>query len=111
MKIFKKVIKKVPLPLMFVTFVLAVLMLAAGPLSAAPNCDSDGDTFIKDSKYCRNKYEGPYDCDDSTHSDTNDCSGGSGGNTAPDPYNLARASFATRALNSALRCLLFRFMV
>lgn len=46
---------------------------------AAPNCDADGDGFIKDNKYCRNRYPGPYDCDDGAFSASNDCSGSSGG--------------------------------
>jgi len=33
---------------MFVTFVMAVLMFAVSPLSAAPNCDSDGDEYFRD---------------------------------------------------------------
>ena len=53
MKTPKKVIEKISLPLMFVTFVMAVLMFAVSPVSAAPNCDSDGDEYFKNSgKWC-----------------------------------------------------------
>jgi len=44
----KKVIEKISLPLMFVTFVMAVLMFAVSPVSAAPGCrDADGDGYYK----------------------------------------------------------------
>ena len=40
MKTPKKVIEKISLPLKFVTFVMAVLMFAVSPVSAAPDCDN-----------------------------------------------------------------------
>jgi len=61
MKTPKKVIEKISLPLMFVTFVMAVLMFAVNPVSAAPDlcqdpdkvfCDQDGDGYIRDHKKC-----------------------------------------------------------
>ena len=48
MKTPKKVIEKISLPLMFVTFVMAVLVFAVSPVSAAPGCvDADGDLYDK----------------------------------------------------------------
>ena len=66
---------------------------------AAPNCDSDNDGYIKDSgKWCTGD---PFDPDDSDPCNPDEnasaCSGGGGGGDAPDPYNLARVSFANRA--------------
>ena len=63
MKTPKKVIEKISLPLMFVMFVVAVLMFAVSAVSAAPNCDGDGDFYFKDSgKWCDGV---PFDPDDS----------------------------------------------
>ncbi len=71
MKTPKKVIEKISLPLMFVTFVMAVLMFAVSPVSAAPGlcglgdfCDQDEDTFFKNHKKC-GVCGGETDCDDS----------------------------------------------
>jgi len=67
---------------------------------AAPNCDADGDLHLKNNRKC-----GGDDPDDSDPCipdlEADACSGAGGGgggtgSTAPDPYNLARASFATR---------------
>jgi len=75
--------------LLVLIFAITTVVPVSGPVAvlspistawAAPNCDVDGDGFITDSGYCRNRYPGPYDCDDSTSSATNDCSGsGTGG--------------------------------
>jgi len=72
MKTPKKVIEKISLPLMFVTFVMAVLMFAVSPVSAAPNrcgvfCDQDNDGYFKDHKRCPADCDGNegIDCDDS----------------------------------------------
>jgi hypothetical protein len=73
MKTPKKVIEKISLPLMFVTFVMAVLVFAVSPVSAAPSecsevfCDQDGDGVYKDHKRCR-------DCGYGTDDDDDDCS-------------------------------------
>ena len=76
MKTPKKVIEKISLPLMFVTFVLAVLMFAVSPVSAAPPsqcgtdfCDQDGDGFIRDHKKCPLFCEGVKDLDDDVCTD------------------------------------------
>lgn len=102
MKTFNNAMGKVPPPLMFVTFVLTVFVLTVGSVSAAPNCDHDGDSYFTGKGRCVNEY--PPDPDDSDpcivpegYTPAPDCSSGGGGSTAPDPYNLARASFATRA--------------
>ena len=59
MKTPKKVIEKISLPLMFVTFVMAVLVFAVSPVSAAPDlcgpgdfCDQDSDDLIRNHKKC-----------------------------------------------------------
>jgi len=58
MKTTKKVIEKISLQLMFVTFVVATMMFAVGPVSAAPKqcdesfCDQDCDGLFKDHKRC-----------------------------------------------------------
>jgi len=70
MKTPKKVIEKISLPLMFVTFVMAVLVFAVSPVSAQDLCiggnfcDRDDDTYIRDHKKC-DGCEGITDCDDS----------------------------------------------
>lgn len=103
MKIFKNAVRKIPPPLMLVTFVLTVLVLTVSPVSAAPNCDSDDDGYFKDSgRWCDGDPADPDDNDpcmvpEGYEPDPDLCSTGGGGSTEPDPYNLARASFATRA--------------
>jgi len=70
MKTPKKVIEKITLPLMFVMFVMAVLVFAVSPVSAAPDqcalvfCDQDDDGFFRDHKKCPNACGGSIDCDD-----------------------------------------------
>ncbi len=83
MKTPKKVIEKISLPLMFVTFVMAVLMFAVSPVSAeAPCdpgyfCDRDGDGWIRAHKKCELICEGDEysytDCDDSFYADDGSC--------------------------------------
>lgn len=79
-----------------------------GPVSvswAAPNCDSDNDNFESDKgKWCNGEPADPDDSDpcivpEGFTPDPDLCGdgGSDGGGDAPDPYNLARASFATRA--------------
>lgn len=73
MKICKQVIEKISIQLMLVTFVLAVLMFAVSPVSAARPaecdlnfCDRDGDGFFKDHKRCAlSLCAVAIDCDDS----------------------------------------------
>ena len=67
MKTPRKVIEKISLPLMFVTFVMAVLVSAVSPVSAAPSCDGDGDGYYKVSgKRCDGDPNGAFfDPDDS----------------------------------------------
>ena len=99
----EKAIEKISLLLMIVTIVLTLLMLAISPVSAAPNCDRDNDTYDSDKgKQCDGDPVDPDDSDpcivpDGLEPDPALCSdggGGDGGDTnAPDPYNLARASF------------------
>jgi len=75
----KKVTEKISLPLMFVTFVMAVLMFAVSPVSAAPPpaecdinfCDQDDDGFFRVHKKCA--CVGEIDCDDSVTDPTNTC--------------------------------------
>lgn len=83
-----KTLKLTSIILVFI-LVTATVMQVSGPVAglipvstawAAPNCDADSDDYFKDNKYCRNRFPGPYDCDDKTFSETNDCSG-SGGTT------------------------------
>jgi hypothetical protein len=70
MKMPRKVIEKISLPLMFVTFVMAALVFAVTPVSAAPNqcaevfCNQDGDDFFRDHKKCPDACGGSIDCDD-----------------------------------------------
>jgi hypothetical protein len=81
MKTLKKAIEKISLPLMFVTFTMAVLMFAVSPVSAAPDlctdpgnfCDQDGDDLIRDHKKCPLACwsEYPLDCDDNVFNDEN----------------------------------------
>ena len=72
MKTPKKVIEKISLALMFVMFVMAVLMFAVSPVSAAPVtcdpnfCDQDGDDYYRVHKRC------PADCGDSEGIDCDD---------------------------------------
>jgi hypothetical protein len=75
MKTPKKVIEKISLPLMFVTFVMAVLMFVVSPLSAqggvcdAGNfCDRDSDGAIRVHKKCE-----AAECGVPTDDDDNDC--------------------------------------
>jgi hypothetical protein len=84
MKTPKKVIEKILLQLMFVTFILAVLMLAVIPVSAAPPpvgcyagsfCDQDSDEYIRDHKKCTECGGEVKDCDDSVTDPTNTCDG------------------------------------
>ena len=86
-------------PLMFVMLVLAAVMLSVGTVSAGPNCDADGDLVLKAHPKCGG--DDPNDSDpcvpDPTAEACSSGGGGSGGEIAPDPFNLARASFATRA--------------
>ena len=78
----KKVIEKISLPLMFVTFVMAVLVFAVSPVSAQDAqlcdglnfCDRDDDTYIRDHKKCRHcDPQEPLDCDDNDQDFSNDC--------------------------------------
>jgi hypothetical protein len=84
MKIPKKVIEKISPQLMFVSFVLAVLMFAVGPVSAAPPlaecykgsfCDQDSDEYIRAHKKCWECGGQGTDCDDSFTDPTNTCAG------------------------------------
>ena len=81
MKTPKKVIEKISLPLMFVTFVMAVLVFTVSPVSAQDFdlciglnfCDRDDDTYIRDHKKCRHcETEEPSDCDDNDQNFSND---------------------------------------
>ena len=79
---------------------IPVFALAASPgIRAAPGCvDADGDDIAKNHpKWCPNGWD-PDDNDPcNPNREATACSGGGGGgDTGPDPYNLARASFATR---------------
>ena len=70
MKTPRKVIEKISLPLMFITFVMAVLVFVVNPVSAAPNqcgevfCNQDNDSFFRDHKKCPDACGGSIDCDD-----------------------------------------------
>lgn len=87
----------VPLTLIF-------SIAAMSEIWAAPGCvDADSDTFDKyHRKWCPTG-DDPDDNDpcvvpEGESPDPGACdTGGGGGDTGPDPYNLARASFATRA--------------
>lgn len=99
MKANQILIGRVSIPPTFVAIVLMAIMVTAGQVSAAPDCDGDNDGYFKVSgKWCDGN---PYDPDDNDPCNPDEysvaCSGGSGGggDTGPDPYNLARAAFAT----------------
>jgi hypothetical protein len=100
MKTIIRLLESNPLHLIFITIVLIMPIFLAGSATAQSQCaafgfcDRDGDGFFKSHKRC-GACGGVTDCDDSTH-DPDNCSGsGEGGDDAPNPYNLARASFAT----------------
>jgi hypothetical protein len=87
---------------LFFALIWVSSLVAAPIIWAAPGCvDTDGDGIDKyHRKWCPNGTD-PDDNDPCIpNPEATACSGGgggTGGDTAPDPYNLARASFATRA--------------
>lgn len=84
----------------FFALTLVFTYTAIPSIWAAPSCDADGDgvdTYHR--KWCPDGTD-PDDsdpCKPDPEAPACTGSGGGGGDTAPDPYNLARASFATPA--------------
>lgn len=100
----EKTAEKISPPMMIVTIVLTLFMSAGSPVSAAPNCDRDNDGFFSGKGKGCSDSPYPLDPDDSNYCvvpdgyeppDPDLCidGGGGGDSDAPDPYNLARASF------------------